>query len=146
MILAVIAVLPIIAVLPLPNAQGDYLPPIRRTPVHRLWQVVDRDPAGLNCRMAAEFPPGTLWFETARGQVLLTSDRHPIGQWPVVATLKRGAMVQAFSGNLGAQLIIRDRQKKPWLPVLVERSRGGVHCFVRANSKLIQPAGKETRF
>jgi hypothetical protein len=140
-----IGLMSILAALPVPNAQGDYVPPVRRTPVHRLWRVVDRDPAGLNCRMAPNFSRGTQWFDTPRGEALLVGDRHAIGQWPAVTTLKKGTIVQAFTTSLGAQIIIRDRRGKPWLPVVVEEPQTNVHCFLRANSRFIQPAGKEIR-
>jgi hypothetical protein len=112
--------------LPEPNAQGDY----QRTS-HRYWQVVDADPKGLNCRM---------------GKYSIQEIQNPgndidlnIGSWPVVGILKQGQKFEIYLGPSGSG-VLYDAQNQPWFFVEKTFDRGAPSsCFVRANSKFIQP-------
>ncbi|PZV10585.1 MAG: hypothetical protein DCF20_21115 [Pseudanabaena sp.] len=114
-----------------PNDAGEYVVP-KRTPVHRIWKVVDSDPNGLNCRMPKQYQ-GRYFDE------LLQNGKYDIGSWDVLTTIKTGELINAYGGNLGAQIIIKDREDKSWLPVAVSFNNGTVNCFVRANKQFVEP-------
>jgi len=122
--------------IPVPNQQGDYpIPALRqRGGRHVNWQVVDPDPQGLNCRMAKQFQGFSVDGANAP-QELFQRNRHTISQWAVVTKFNRGQRLRAVTGNLANQIMLVDRQGKPWLPVNSPKG----DCFVRANSRFIQP-------
>jgi hypothetical protein len=121
-----------IADVPLANANGDFLssrlPGNRTAYPQRQWLVVDRDPAGLNCR-------------DARGQVL--------------ALLAYGAVVDSDLKGDGTEAIVV-MAGRPWLQLLAHpfdlrqdlRPQGQrlrpVACRVQANAAFIAPLNPDT--
>ena len=121
-----------IAAVPLANANGDFvssrLPGNRNAYPQRQWLVVDRDPAGLNCR-------------DERGQV--------------VASLAYGAVVDSDLKGDGTEAIVV-MAGRPWLQLLAHpfdlrqdlRPQGQrlrpVACRVQANAALIAPLNPDT--
>ena len=121
-----------IADVPLANANGDFLssrlPGNRTAYPQRQWLVVDRDPAGLNCR-------------DSRGQVL--------------ASLSYGAVVDSDLKGDGTEAIVVIAGR-PWLQLLAHpfdlrqdlRPQGQrlrpVACRVQANAALIAPLNPDT--
>ncbi|MFM7886972.1 MAG: hypothetical protein ACKPCM_09830, partial [Pseudanabaena sp.] len=107
-----------VAPIPRPNAQGDYTVS-KRTLLHPLWQVVD--PEGLNCRMPQQYHWQFLSDQKDRyssiADELLQDNEHDPLQWPVMTLIKTGEIINAFGGNLGAMILLKDRQNKTWLPV-----------------------------
>lgn len=111
-----------------PDAKGDY----RRTP-HVFWEVVDPDPPGLNARQHPKFPRASE-IETASWPEGRVSD------WPVVAKIPKGTVLQALSGNVGV-LWYRDTSGAVWL--LVHHGQGLV--FVRWNQRFVRPVAGPVR-
>ncbi|MBD2097491.1 hypothetical protein H6F90_20550 [Trichocoleus sp. FACHB-591] len=126
--------------IPTTNQQGDYPapPPGQRGGRQVNWQVVDSDPKGLNCRMARQFQ-GISVDSIDAPPDLSARNKHNISQWPVVFAFKRGQRLRAETGNWDNQIMLTDRQGKPWLPV--STSKG--NCFVRANSNFIRPVRED---
>ena len=120
-----------------PNDSGEYVVP-KRILVHRIWKVVDSDPNGLNCRMPKQYQ-GRVFSESANIDELLQSGKYDIGSWDVLTTIKSGEFINAYGGNLGAQIITKDHQDKSWLPVAVSFNNGRANCFVRANKQFVEP-------
>lgn len=116
---------------------GDYRDQNGRSPGYLTWEVVDADPKGLNCRMAEQFRPVSLDGADTPADVY-RNYRHEVSQWEVLFAFRRGQRLNAVSGNMGNnQIMLIDRQGKPWLGV--NTSRGD--CFVRANSRFVRPIG-----
>lgn len=113
------------AALPQPDHAGDFHP---RT-LQRDWAVVDTDPAGLNGRLATNFPQN--WEDPRE-----TWPSSEVLQWPVVASFAPGSRLKAVHGNLGA-IFLQDRSGRSWLMVFRPDGRGV--CFVRANARFIRP-------
>jgi hypothetical protein len=121
-----------IAAVPLATANGDFvssrLPGNRNAYPQRQWLVVDRDPAGLNCR-------------DDRGQV--------------VALLAYGAVVDSDLKGDGTEAIVV-MAGRPWLRLLAHpfdlrqdlRPQGQrllpVACRVQANAAFIAPLNPDT--
>ena len=124
--------------IPVPNAQGDYTVQKRRL-LHPLWLVVD--PEGVNCRMPQQFHGQSL--STRATENLLRDNEHDILQWSVMTVIKTGEVVHAFGGNLGALILVKDRQGKIWLPVAMKQGNLLGNCFVRANQNFIKPVSAE---
>lgn len=99
-----------------PDANGDY--PIRRE-YQQLWQVVDRDPDGLNCR--GFLPPSESSEE-------------------VVTTFTEGDVITAYPRSRGIYEIIDDEEGQPWLMVDLADEAGS--CWIRANSEYIVPVNR----
>ncbi|TVU55700.1 MAG: hypothetical protein EA414_00280 [Arthrospira sp. PLM2.Bin9] len=114
--------------LPKPRDNGDYT---RST--HTTWEVTDRDPNGLNCRMANNLSSYDQLLAN-QGQVTMN-----IKNWPVVGTIKQG---QDFEINLGPAGfgIVYDNENQPWMYVERTDEQGAAsNCFVRANHRFVQP-------
>lgn len=122
--------------LPTANSQGDYPIPAQRQrgDRHQNWRVVDRDPKGLNCRMAQRFQGVSVDGIDAPPE-LSKRNLHNVSQWPVVFSFRQGQRLVAVTGNMDNQIVLVDSQGKPWLPVYTSKG----NCFVRANSRFIQP-------
>ncbi|MCT7950066.1 SH3 domain-containing protein [Ancylothrix sp. C2] len=109
--------------LPIPDQRGDYQSIQKIThdgkPVqgargeHRYWRVMT---VGLNCRNA----PGT--------------NNKIIRQFAKNDVLQAGSFGRGGSDEV--IVIQKDKAGKPWLRVVIK----GGQCFVRANSKFINPA------
>ena len=94
---------------PRPDRQGDYYEGLWQQ-----WRVVDRDRRGLQCRSG----PGT--------------------NYRVIKRFARGKAVSVFTQ--GEENIIQvDARNLPWLAVLPTGYQYETPCFVRANSRFIQP-------
>ncbi|MCT7983193.1 hypothetical protein NG796_07795 [Laspinema sp. A4] len=119
---------------PATNADGDYLFPGRRGNRQFNWQVSDRDPNGLNCRMPRQFL-GIVMDSMEVPETLRTNNRNEISQWSVVRVFEGGDRLEAVTGNLANQIVLLDKRGKPWIPVSIEEG----NCFVRANSRFIVP-------
>lgn len=118
------------------NPNGDYVG--STTDGYMKWQVVDPDPNGLNCRMANEFQPAVLDGADTPA-VLYENNRHDVGRWPVVFSFQTGETLEAVIGNARFnQIMVLDRQGKPWLGVSTYKG----DCFVRANQRYVQPIGE----
>jgi hypothetical protein len=110
------------APIPQPDSNGNYSrneAPLKAASTDNhlapgsLWQVVS---IGLNCRSV----PGTVQ--------------------PVVRQFAQGAVLQAEVYRGGSDEVLQnatDQNGKPWMPVRGESS--GDVCYVRANSRYIQP-------
>lgn len=110
-----------------PDAQGNFSG--AQAILQKYWIVNDRDPNGLNGRLAKEWPSN--WDHMDANW----PDTSMIRAWPVVDQFKHGEVLSAVFGNRGA-IMVFDAAKKPWL--LVRRHNGEV-CFVRANQGFISP-------
>jgi len=136
---------PVLAI-PMPDRDGDYTAP-KRVLLYPTWQVVDPDPNGLNCRTPQRFQGKTLGDYADQNNdryrsiadELLQSGIHDIEQWEVLTRIYQGDRFNAYGGNLGAQIIVKDRQNKTWMPISVSANNQLMHCFVRANKRFIQP-------
>lgn len=113
------------APLPRPNANGDYL---TRTS-HQYWQVVDSDPAGLNCRWSSRMPSN--WY--APDAVL---PRMNVLNWDVVRRFAPGTTLTANTTPAGFATMM-DSRGLPWLKVSI--GDNDQICLVRANSRFIRP-------
>jgi uncharacterized protein YgiM (DUF1202 family) len=99
--------------LPRPNRQGDYY-----NGAWNSWLVVDRDRQGLNCRSSAGSNYRVVKkFYNGNKMLVFTQGEDPLIRW--------------------------DRQEKPWLAVLPTGYQYETPCFVRANSRFIQPIPAE---
>lgn len=115
---------------PKPDKNGDYSPEA----LWLKWQVVDKDPGGLNCRCSTDFPSNPVTAPSSSWPKL------NIQQWPVVETLKSGTELSTFFTNEGLS-IVKDTGGKPWLLISIydREKKQTFPCFVRANSRFIKP-------
>lgn len=90
---------------------------------------MDQDPAGLNGRLADQFPEDYL-------DNRLPWPEPRVSTWPVVANFRAGTRLTAKTGNLGIIRLL-DPEGRSWL--MVARPGGKGVCFVRANQRFIQP-------
>ncbi|MEA5521292.1 hypothetical protein [Limnoraphis robusta] len=103
-----------------PDSQGNY--PIRQQ-YHGSWQVVDRDPKGLNCR--ANIPPYA-------------------GSKEIRAIFPTGTLINAVRRDRGVfELGEESSQNQPWLRVQLFGQEGRQECWVRANKNYIIPIRPE---
>jgi hypothetical protein len=114
--------------LPKADANGDY----SSKTSHKKWIVVDPDPNGVNCRWSEEMP--TSWYAPDAKLPPLN-----INQWPVVRRFKENTPSQNLIANLSPAgfATLNDQSGKPWLKVT--NGSNDQICFVRANSKYVQP-------
>lgn len=122
---------------PQTNSDGDYIFPNleRRGEVRQLdWVVTDEDPSGLNCRMPQQYR-GMSMDSIDTPRILYQHNYHTISEWPVMATFKTGEKLQAVTNNFGNNVVLIDKQGKPWIPVNTNQG----NCFVRANRQFIEP-------
>lgn len=110
---------------PIPtDNQGNY----RRTS-HLTWEVVDPDPAGLNCRWSDEMPVD--WYSPAAKMPPMT-----VGSWPVVRTFAPGTTLKANITPAGFSALFDDNNQ-PWLKVSL--GDNDEICLVRANQRFVRP-------
>ncbi|MCG5060460.1 MAG: hypothetical protein KA714_21405 [Limnoraphis sp. WC205] len=103
-----------------PDSKGNY--PIRQQ-YHGSWQVVDRDPKGLNCRRY--IPPGE-------------------GSKEIRAIFPTGTLINAVRRERGvSELGEESSQNQPWLRVQLFEQEGRQECWVRANKNYIIPIRPE---
>ncbi|MCA6574830.1 MAG: hypothetical protein ACK47D_19160 [Pseudanabaena sp.] len=129
--------------IPIPDSQGNYTVSKRR-PLHRQWEVVD--PEGVNCRMPQQFQwrlfgessDRSLGYSTIAEELLQDNQHNPL-DWSVMTIIPKGAIINAYGGNLGALILVRDRRNQTWLPVKVKQGNRSGNCFVRANQNFIKP-------
>lgn len=114
---------------PQPDANGDY----PRNSEHHIWEIVDSDPNGLNCRV----PRGCSFNDIMGINQCPGFDGDFLG-YPARGSLQAGERFHSFSSNAGA--VFRDNRRLPWLFVGRNYSGGVSGCFVRANSSFVQPA------
>ena len=73
--------------------------------------------------------------------ILFKDNYHTIINWPVMITFKTGKKLRAITTQFGNNIVLVDKQGKPWIPVAsnprIELNRGS--CFVRANRQFIKP-------
>jgi hypothetical protein len=73
--------------------------------------------------------------------ILYKDNHHTITNWSVMTTFKTGTKLQAVTTQFGNNIVLRDKQGKPWIPVESSQrsdlNRGS--CFVRANRQFIKP-------
>lgn len=110
---------------PVANSEGDF----ERNTGYNLWKVVDRDPAGLNCRWSPDMPeewysPDSEWTDTN------------IQSWPVVRTLAYDTAIVS-DGTPAGFMTIQDDKDAPWLKVSI--GENSQICLVRANSQYVMP-------
>ena len=99
-----------------------------------VWQVVDSDPNGVNCRATSIFLDGS-W------QAISMTSRIPtdIQNFPVVQKFPKGTALVAITAPAGFSTW-EDNEKKLWLRVSLPSQKSiNSMCFVRANSKFIVP-------
>ena len=99
-----------------------------------VWQVVDSDPNGVNCRATSIFLDGS-W------QAISMTSRIPtnIQNFPVVQKFPKGTALVANTAPAGFSTW-EDNKKKLWLRVSLPSQKSiNSMCFVRANSKFIVP-------
>lgn len=112
----------IAAELPTTNSKGDY---IGKTG-HPFWQVITSDTKGLSCRM------GDMSIDEI---VSPSSPPLNINNFPVVTTFEKNQIIEA--DPIPAGFVLKyDANKKPWLFITES------NCFVRANSRYVQPVNK----
>ena len=104
--------------------QGNY----RRTS-HLTWEVVDPDPAGLNCRWSDEMP--VEWYSPDAQLPPMT-----VGSWPVVKTFAPGTILRANITPAGFSALF-DENRQPWLKVSL--GDNDEICLVRANQRFVRP-------
>ncbi|NJK39551.1 MAG: hypothetical protein HC835_19075 [Oscillatoriales cyanobacterium RM2_1_1] len=104
---------------PWPDRSGDY--PIRQT-YHGMWQVMDTDPQGLNCR--GNIPPGQ-------------------GSAQVIAQFPQDTLLNAVKRERGVFELEKDQRGFPWLRVRLYEKDGKAECWVRANSQFVVPIKPE---
>jgi hypothetical protein len=68
--------------------------------------------------------------------ILYKDNYHTITNWSVMTTFKTGTKLWAVTTQFGNNIVLRDKQGKPWIPVESSRSKGS--CFVRANLQFIK--------
>ncbi|HEY9663397.1 MAG TPA: hypothetical protein V6C65_33540 [Allocoleopsis sp.] len=113
--------------LPVADANGDY----GRTD-YQMWQVVDSDPGGLNCRWSTTMPPD--WYSPST-----QFPNRNFGQWQMVRQFSTGTTLTANLAPAGFA-ILYDEQQKPWLKVSIGEDEQ--ICLVRANANYVQPIAK----
>lgn len=118
-----------------PDEQGDYYQPRLRTEGSRSWQVVDPDPAGLNCRMKRDWQGITFGHANAPDDFLNPNYDAEISAWDVMTRLLPGELLRTDGGHLSQGHFVLAQNGKPWLAISIEEGT----CFVRANSAFIQP-------
>ena len=125
--------------IPKTNTNGDYILPAtnQRAIRHINWIVTDKDPQGLNCRMLRQYQ-GIFLNEIDVPEILLKDNYHTITNWSVMTTFKTGRKLEAVTTLLGTNIVLRDKQDKPWIPVKSSRDRSKGSCFVRANLQFIK--------
>jgi len=122
--------------------QGDYTLSKRRGDAIVYWDVIDPDPAGLNCRMPRDLHGADL--EAVMGPIM-SGGEYDGGYirvsewWPPVTQIKPGTRVRAAVGNLQIQEVVKDYRYKPWLGIKTDRG----DCFVRAHNTLIRPSANQ---
>ncbi|BAS58103.1 MULTISPECIES: hypothetical protein [Leptolyngbya] len=126
--------------LPVPNQNGDYTN-TRKGQGHINWQVVDPDPAGLNCRMAKQFQGFALDAMNTPDELMSRDYTPNVSSWEVIHQFPPGEKLWAITGNVTTQHIQFDDRGKPWLGVRVPYQGGNeiIDCFVRANRRFIKP-------
>ncbi|MFM6402678.1 MAG: hypothetical protein ACKPH7_30055 [Planktothrix sp.] len=129
--------------IPKTNANGDYIlsPTTDRRGISQFnWVVIDKDPQGLNCRMLQQYQ-GISMDDIDAPSILFKDNYHTIINWPVMITFKTGQKLRAVTTQFGNNIVLRDKQGKPWIPVAsnlrIELDKGS--CFVRANRQFIKP-------
>lgn len=135
-LLSVSALISLVAVaksLPVPNASGDYAGGGAETWMN--WQVLDPDPAGLNCRATPVFASGE-WTER-----VYDSLPNNIGSFPVVHRFTAGTILRANNTPAGATLW-RDDAGKNWVRVSLDDNSDAI-CFVRANKRYVHPVDNQ---
>ncbi|CAD5985284.1 hypothetical protein [Planktothrix agardhii] len=125
--------------IPKTNTNGDYILPAtnRRAIRHINWIVTDKDPQGLNCRMLRQYQ-GISMDSIDAPEILYKDNYHTITNWSVMTTFKTGRKLQAVTTQLGTNIVLRDKQDKPWIPVKSSREQSKGSCFVRANLQFIK--------
>ena len=125
--------------IPKTNANGDYiLPATDRRGIRQIsWIVTDKDPQGLNCRMLRQYQ-GISMDDIDAPEILYRDNYHTITNWSVMTTFKTGTKLQAVTTQFGTNIVLRDKQGKPWIPVESSRDRNKGSCFVRANLQFIK--------
>jgi hypothetical protein len=122
--------------IPKTNANGDYILPTGRNGIRQIsWIVTDKDPKGLNCRMLRQYQ-GISMDGIDAPEILYKDNYHTITNWSVMTTFKTGRKLEAVTTQFGNNIVLRDKQGKPWIPVESSRSKGS--CFVRANLQFIK--------
>ena len=117
------------AQLPQPDSNGDY----SRRDIHLYWEVVDPDPAGLNCRMER----GCTFLDISGADETCHSFYRNPFQVDVIGALKAGEQFKSYPSNVGG--VFRDNNNAPWLFVGENYSGGVSGCFVRANRDFVKP-------
>ncbi|MBD2482984.1 hypothetical protein [Planktothrix sp. FACHB-1365] len=126
--------------IPQTNTNGDYiLPATERRGIRQInWIVTDKDPHGLNCRMLQQYQ-GISMDSIDAPDILYKDNYHTITNWSVMTTFKTGTKLQAVTTQFGTNIVLRDKQNKPWIPVEIARNLNRGSCFVRANRQFIKP-------
>jgi hypothetical protein len=121
---------PVKLYMPKPDKNGDY----SAGSLWRKWQVVDKDPEGLNSRCSPDFPSNPITSPSS------SWPRLDIQQWPVVGKRESGSEISALFTCEG-HAIVNDIRGKPWLLTSLYDSvkKQSFPCFVRANSSFIKP-------
>jgi len=104
-----------------------------------VWQVVDFDPNGVNCRATSIFLDGSWQMISMISRI--PTDRFPtdIQNFPVVQKFPKGTVLVAITAPAGFSTW-EDNEKKLWLRVSLPSQKSiNSMCFVRANSKFIVP-------
>jgi hypothetical protein len=112
------------------NNAGDY---VKGGPAYPIWQVVDSDPAGLNCRTID--PTGPVFLDRNDIDIPPQPD---ISKWAILKTFKPGEKLIGSSGNrVLAPIQIDDNRGKSWIVLRLDGKQGD--CLVRANSQFVRP-------
>lgn len=102
------------------------------------WEVIDKDPKGLNCRMPQQYQ-GTFMDSIDAPEIPFKNNNiNDWKSWTVMNKFKTGQKLRAVTTKLGNNIILLYKKDEPW--ILVESQLGDLSdCFVRADSKYIAP-------
>ena len=104
-----------------------------------VWQVVDSDPNGVNCRATSIFLDGSWQLISMISRIPTDPFPTDIQNFPVVQKFPKGTALVAITSPAGFSTW-EDNEKKLWLRVSLPSQKSiNSMCFVRANSKFIVP-------
>lgn len=104
-----------------------------------VWQVVDSDPNGVNCRATSIFLDGSWQLISMISRIPTDPFPTDIQNFPVVQKFPKGTALVAITSPAGFSTW-EDNKKKLWLRVSLPSQKSiNSMCFVRANSKFIVP-------
>ena len=118
--------------IPQPDSAGNYT--TAQSVNWEMWQVVDPDSSGLNCRVSQDFERMWRKHHLYEG---VPSDMN-ISRWQVKRIFPPGTVLFADLAPAG-NAITTDNYGQPWMKISIDSEDELSICLIRAHKKYIKP-------